>query len=73
MAARHLSRLQRRILAWLWQEEQRTRGTMSASYQDLVRALTHDKSNLSHSLRNLEARAWCGSRGRLAARPKRWT
>ena len=46
---------------------------MSASYQDLVRALTHDKSNLSHSLRNLEARAWCGSRGRLAARPKRWT
>jgi hypothetical protein len=32
MAAERLSRLQRRILAWLLAEEQRTRGTMAASH-----------------------------------------
>jgi len=53
---RRLSRLQRRILAWLVAEEQRTRGTMAASYQDLMRALDHNKGNLSHSLQNLEAK-----------------
>jgi len=31
MAPERLSRLQRRILAWLWAEEQRTRGTMVAN------------------------------------------
>ena len=56
MADERLSRLQGRILAWLWHEEQRTKGTMSASHQDLVQALGHDKGNLSHSLRNLEAK-----------------
>jgi DNA-binding MarR family transcriptional regulator len=56
MAAKRLSRLQRRILAWLAQEESRTRGTMAASHQDLVRALAHDKGNLSTSLRGLEAK-----------------
>jgi hypothetical protein len=45
-----LSRLQRRILAWLAPEEQRIWGMMAASHEDLV----HDKSNLSHSLANKE-------------------
>ena len=56
MAAERLSRLQRRILAWLLAEEQRTRGTMAASHQDLVRALGHDKGNLSTSLKGLETK-----------------
>jgi DNA-binding MarR family transcriptional regulator len=29
---------------------------MAAAHQDLVQALGHDKGNLSHSLRNLEAK-----------------
>jgi DNA-binding MarR family transcriptional regulator len=56
MAPARLSHLQRKILAWLAQEEQRTRGTMSASHQDLVYAMNVDKGNLSHSLANLEAK-----------------
>jgi DNA-binding MarR family transcriptional regulator len=56
MAAARLSRLQRRILAWLVAEDQRTRGMMAASHQDLVHALAHNKGNLSHSLGNLEAK-----------------
>jgi hypothetical protein len=39
MARERLSRLQRHILAWLVAEDQRTRGTMAASHEDLVRAL----------------------------------
>jgi DNA-binding MarR family transcriptional regulator len=54
MAPERLSQLQRRILAWLWAEAQRTRGTMAASHQDLVHALAHDKGNLSTSLQGLE-------------------
>jgi DNA-binding MarR family transcriptional regulator len=56
MAPERLSRLQTRILAWLWAEEQRTRGTMRASHEDLGHALAHDKGNLSHSLKGLEAK-----------------
>ena len=56
MAPERLSRLQRRILAWLAAEVQRTQGTMAASHQDLARALGHDKSNLSTSLKGLEAK-----------------
>jgi DNA-binding MarR family transcriptional regulator len=59
MSAERLSRLQRRILAWLAQEAQRTRGTMAASHADLVRALVargHDTGNLSTSLKGLEAK-----------------
>jgi DNA-binding MarR family transcriptional regulator len=56
MARERLSRLQRRILAWLAAEDVRTRGTMSASHQDLVQALGHDKGNLSTSLKSLEAK-----------------
>jgi DNA-binding MarR family transcriptional regulator len=54
MARERLSRLQRRILAWLVAEEQRLRGTMAADHQDLVRALAHHKGNLSTSLQGLE-------------------
>jgi DNA-binding MarR family transcriptional regulator len=56
MAPERLSRLQRRILAWLQAHEQQFKGTMSASHQNLARAMRADKSNLSHSLRNLEAK-----------------
>jgi hypothetical protein len=54
MAPERLSRLQRRILAWLWADEHRTGGTMAASHQDLMHALGHDKGNLSHSLADEE-------------------
>jgi DNA-binding MarR family transcriptional regulator len=54
MARERLSRLQRRILAWLLAEHQRTRGPMAAAHQDLVRALAHHRGNLSTSLKGLE-------------------
>jgi DNA-binding MarR family transcriptional regulator len=54
MAPERVSRLQRQILAWLVAEDQRTRGTMAASHQDLVQALAHDKGNLNTSLKGLE-------------------
>jgi len=56
MAPERLSRLQHRILAWLWAEDQRTRGTMAAEHQALVRvlvALGVDKGNVSASLKGL--------------------
>jgi len=56
MALERLSRLQRRILAWLAAEDQRTRGTMAASHADLVRALIargHDQGTVSTSLTGL--------------------
>jgi DNA-binding MarR family transcriptional regulator len=59
MAEYRLSRLQRRILAWLAAEDQRTRGTMAASHEDLVRALVargHDQGNISTSLTSLAAK-----------------
>jgi DNA-binding MarR family transcriptional regulator len=59
MAKPRLSRLQRRILAWLVAEDQRTRGTMAADHQALVRALValgFDKGNVSTSLKGLEAK-----------------
>jgi DNA-binding MarR family transcriptional regulator len=59
MAPERLSRLQRRILAWLVAEDQRWRGTMAASHQDLVRALVAwgvDKGHVSTSLTGLEAK-----------------
>jgi DNA-binding MarR family transcriptional regulator len=56
MAPERVSALQRRILAWLYAHEQRTRGTMAASYTELAQVLGHDQGNLSHSLRNLEAK-----------------
>ena len=59
MAPERLSRLQRDILTWLVAEDQRTRGTMAASHEDLVRALValgFDKGNVSTSLKGLEAK-----------------
>jgi DNA-binding MarR family transcriptional regulator len=59
MAEPRLSRLQRRILAWLVAEDQRTRGTIAAEHQALVRALVaqgFDKGNISTSLKGLEAK-----------------
>jgi DNA-binding MarR family transcriptional regulator len=54
MTSERLSRLQRRILAWLLPDARRTWGTMSASHQDLACALAHDQDNLSTSLKGLE-------------------
>jgi DNA-binding MarR family transcriptional regulator len=57
MAPERLSRLQRRILAWLVAEDQRLRGLVAAAHQDLVRVLVAhgvDKGNLSTSLKGLE-------------------
>jgi DNA-binding MarR family transcriptional regulator len=59
MAPERLSRRQRRILTWLVAEDQRLRGTMAASHEDLVRALVvlgFDKGNVSTSLKGLEAK-----------------
>ena len=56
MAARRFSQLQKRLLAWRAMEEQRTRGMISSSPQELAGALQGDKGNISHSLHTLEAR-----------------
>jgi hypothetical protein len=48
MTSERLSRLQRRILAWLVAHEQRFNGTMAASHQDLARTLAHDKGQPQH-------------------------
>jgi hypothetical protein len=56
MAARRLSRRQKQILHWLAADHQRTRGMITSSHQDLVRAVPGDKGNLSHSRQTLEAR-----------------
>jgi DNA-binding MarR family transcriptional regulator len=56
MVAERRSHLQRHILTWLVVEDQCTRGTMAASHEDLVRAMAHDKGNLSTSLKGLEAK-----------------
>ena len=56
MAAQRLSRRQKHILQWLAADHQRTRGLITSSHQDLVRALPGDQGNLSHSLQTLEAR-----------------
>jgi hypothetical protein len=65
MAPARLSRLQRCILAWLWAEDQRLRGIMAVSHEDLVRVLVglgFDKGNVSTSLP-----------GRLAGGLRPWT
>jgi hypothetical protein len=51
MVEQRLSRLQRRILAWLAAEDQRLRGLVAASHLDLVRALGHDKGNVTNMAR----------------------
>jgi hypothetical protein len=54
VATNRLSRLQRRILAWLDQEDRRLRGTMSAEHRALVLAMGGDEGNPSTSLQGLE-------------------
>ena len=56
MAAQRLSRRQKHILHWLAADHQRTRGMITSSHPDLVRAVPGDKGNRSHSLQTLEAR-----------------
>jgi DNA-binding MarR family transcriptional regulator len=56
MAAHRLSRLQRHILRGLFTQDQRTQGRMAMGHLELVQTLGRDKSNISHSLRTLEAR-----------------
>jgi DNA-binding MarR family transcriptional regulator len=58
MATWRLSRLQQRILRWLAVDHQRTKGMIVSSHEDLIKALREDKSNISRSLRTLEARGW---------------
>lgn len=58
MAAQRLSRLQKRIFELLMAEHRRTRGGTWLGHFELVKALGTDKSNISHSLRTLEARGW---------------
>ena len=58
MATWRLSRLQPRMLRWLAVDHQRTKGLIVSSHEDLVKALREDKSNISRSLRTLEARGW---------------
>ena len=58
MATQRLSQLQKQILRWLWADEQRTHGGTSRSHHELLQALPGDKSNISRSLRTLEAREW---------------
>ncbi len=55
MAPQRLSRLQHRILTWLWQEYTRTKGSVSPSNQELVTALSDiSKASISRTLKNLE-------------------
>ena len=56
MAAQRLSRRQKQNLQWLAADHQGTRGMITSSHQELVRAMPGDKGNISHSLQTLEAR-----------------
>lgn len=60
MAARRFSPLQKRLLAWLATDEQRTRGVIARRHQELVGALQGDKGHIRHSLYTLEARGLLG-------------
>ena len=56
MVARRLSRQQKRILAWLLWDYQRSRGTRTSDHYELIGVLAADKGNISRSLKTLEAR-----------------
>jgi hypothetical protein len=56
MAAQRLSRRQKRILQWFAADHQRTRGMLTSSHQDLVRAWPGDQGNINHSVHTLAAR-----------------
>jgi DNA-binding MarR family transcriptional regulator len=54
MASNRLSHLQRRIFAWLDNDERSSRGTMAADHRALVQAMGVDKGNPSTLLKDLE-------------------
>ena len=56
MASRRLSQLQLHILKRLMAQYRRTQGGTLLGHDELVQSLGRDKSNVSHSLRTLEAR-----------------
>ena len=56
MVTRRLSRQQKRILAWLLWDYQRSHGTRTSDHYELVGTLSADKGNISRSLKTLEAR-----------------
>lgn len=56
MAAERLSRLQRRMLEWVYEAEASSGWHTSPSYFELRRALGGNKGNMSVSVRNLEAK-----------------
>ena len=58
MATWRVSRLHQPILRWLAADQQRTRGMIVSSHEDLVKALPADKGNLSRRLHMLAARGW---------------
>jgi DNA-binding MarR family transcriptional regulator len=58
MATPRVSRLQQHMLRWLLADHHHTRGVMTSSHAELVKAIGSDKGNISHSLRTLEARGW---------------
>lgn len=58
MAKVRVSQLQKRMLRWLAADEQRSKGLITSSHQELVQALGSDKGNISHSLQMLESRGW---------------
>ena len=56
MAARRLSKLQSKILAHMDAWHERPQDGISNDHAELVKALGHDKGNISRSLRRLERR-----------------
>ena len=58
MPTARLSQLQKRILRWLVADHQRTKGMITSSHEELVRALQRDKGQVSPSRRTWEVRGW---------------
>jgi DNA-binding MarR family transcriptional regulator len=56
MTAERLSRLQRRILRYVYEAEARSRWSAAPSHLEIMRAVAGNKGNVSMSLRNLEAK-----------------
>ena len=56
MALPRLSRLPKRILAWLAADAQRTPGVSLSSHEELVKALRGEQGQSSRRLQTLEAR-----------------
>jgi len=56
MTRTRLSRLQRRMLCYVYEAEARSGWSVCPSHYDLVQALGGNKGNISVSLRNLESK-----------------